>query len=124
MAIETKIFNCIMCPIGCELTVTLDDGKFQSVKGNHCPRGAKFAETETTAPKRMLTSTVKVLNGKLHLLPVVSADLLPKEKILACAEELRKVQVEAPIHVGDVICKNILNLGVDIVASRDLAKEN
>ncbi len=26
MAVETRIMNCIMCPLGCEMTVTIEDG--------------------------------------------------------------------------------------------------
>ena len=57
---ETKTMNCIMCPMGCEMTVTLEDGKFVSVTGNSCPRGAKYAETEVTDPRRMLTTTIRI----------------------------------------------------------------
>lgn len=122
MAVETKVMNCIMCPMGCELTVTLENGKFTSVTGNSCPRGAKYAQDEVTAPKRMLTYTVKVNGGMLPLLPVVSANVLPKEKVMECAAFLRDVVVEAPIKTGDVIVKDILGLGVDILASRDMDK--
>lgn len=120
MAVETKIMNCIMCPLGCEMTVTLEDGAFLSVTGNTCPRGAKYAQDEVTAPKRMLTSTVAVEGGLLPLLPVVSADVLPKERILDCAAYLRGFRVAAPVRTGDVVVKNILGLGVDIIASRDM----
>ena len=120
MAMETKVMNCIMCPIGCELTVTLEDGKFASVTGNNCPRGAQYAKDEVTAPKRMLTYTVKIEGGMMPLLPVVSAAVLPKEKIMDCAAYLRGVKVQAPIKTGDVVVKDILGLGVDIVASRDM----
>ncbi len=120
MAMETKVMNCIMCPIGCELTVTLEDGKFASVTGNNCPRGAQYAKDEVTAPKRMLTYTVKIEGGMMPLLPVVSAAVLPKEKIMDCAAYLRGVKVQAPVKTGDVVVKDILGLGVDIVASRDM----
>ena len=122
MAVETKIMNCIMCPLGCELTVTIEDGAVIDVKGNTCPRGVQYAKDEVTAPKRMLTSTVAVEGGLLPLLPVVSACVLPKEKILECAAYLRKVKIQAPVQTGDVVVKNILGLGVDIVASRDMEK--
>lgn len=119
---ETRIMNCINCPMGCELTVTVDEnGKFVSVTGNTCPRGAQYAKDEVTAPKRMLTSTVRIKNGFLPLLPVVSAKPLPKEKIIACAEALRSVEAAAPVKAGDVVVGNILGLGVDIVASREMA---
>ena len=117
---ETKIMNCIMCPMGCEMTVTLENGKFAGVTGNSCPRGAKYAETEVTDPRRMLTTTVRIKGGLLPLLPVVSSDVLPKGKIAECAAFLRKVTVQAPVKAGEVIVADILGLGVDIVASRDM----
>ena len=117
---ETKTMNCIMCPMGCEMTVTLENGKFVSVTGNSCPRGARYAETEVTDPRRMLTTTVRINGGLLPLLPVVSADVLPKGKIAECAAYLRNVTAEAPVKAGDVVVRNILGLGVDIVAGRDM----
>ena len=109
MAVETRIMNCIMCPLGCEMTVTIEDGAVTGVTGNTCPRGPKYAHDEVVAPKRMLTSTVRVNGGLLPLVPVVSKTTLPKERILDCAAALRQVIVE-----------NILGLGVDIVASRSM----
>ena len=127
---ETCVMNCIMCPMGCEMTVIIEDGKVVDVKGNTCPRGAKYAHDEVTAPKRMLTTTVRVEGGMLPLLPVVSETVLPKEKVLDCAAYLRKVldcaaylrgvTVKAPLKTGDVIVEDILGLGVNIIASRDM----
>jgi CxxC motif-containing protein len=118
---QTKIMNCINCPMGCELTVTVDgEGKFVSVTGNTCLRGAQYAKDEITAPTRMLTSTVRIKNGFLPLLPVVSGGRLPKDKVLACAEALRSVEAVAPVKVGAVVVKDILGLGVDIIASRSM----
>ena len=91
MATEKRVMNCIMCPMGCELTVTLEGGKFVSVTGNTCPRGAKYAEDEVTAPKRMLTSTVRIKGGFLPLLPVVSKTVMPKGKVLEAAQALRSL---------------------------------
>lgn len=110
--------------MGCELTVTLEGGKFVSVTGNTCPRGAKYAEDEVTAPKRMLTSTVRIKGGFLPLLPVVSKTVMPKGKVLEAAQALRSVEVQAPVKAGDVVVANILNTGVDIIASRNMAAKN
>lgn len=120
MAVETRVMNCIMCPLGCEMTVTIEDGKVTNVTGNTCPRGPKYAADEVTAPKRMLTSTVAIEGGMLPLLPVVSSTVLPKERVLECAAYLRSIKINAPIKTGDVVVRNILNLGVDILASRDM----
>lgn len=115
---ETRILNCIVCPMGCEMTATIENGSVVSVTGNTCPRGPKYAQEEITAPKRMLTSTVRIEGGLLPLLPVVSKSPLPKDQVLACAAHLRGITVQAPIAEGAVICSDILGLGVDIVASR------
>lgn len=117
---ETRIMNCIMCPMGCEMTVTIEDGKVTNVTGNTCPRGPKYAHDEVTAPKRMLTTTVKIENGLLPLIPVVSSSVLPKDKVLDCAAYLRDVTITAPVKAGDVVVENILGLGVDILTSRDM----
>ena len=102
------------------MTATVEDGAVTNVTGNFCPRGAQYAKEELTAPTRMLTSTVRIEGGRLPLLPVVSAQKLPKKRVVECAEALRAVCVKAPVHTGDVIAANILGLGVDIVASRDM----
>lgn len=120
MAVETRIMNCIMCPLGCEMTVTIEDGAVTSVTGNTCPRGPKYAHDEVVAPKRMLTSTVQVKGGLLPLLPVVSKTTLPKERILDCAAALRQIAVKAPVTEGQIIVENLLGLGVDIIASRSM----
>ncbi len=122
MSVETKQLNCINCPMGCLLTVTLTDGAITDVTGNTCPRGETYAHQELTNPQRMLTSTVRIAGGELPLLPVVSKSTLPKGRVLDCAKVLRGVEVQAPVKTGDVIVANILGLGVDIVASRDMNK--
>ena len=37
--------------------------------------------------------------------------------------EINKVKVNAPIYVKDVIIKDVLNLGVDIIATRDIKEK-
>ncbi|MGL5512538.1 MAG: DUF1667 domain-containing protein [Sporomusa sp.] len=112
--------NCIVCPISCVGEITSEDGQIQTITGFACDRGKKYAKEEMTSPKRTLTTTVKVLGGALPLLPVVSKLPLPKDRVMACAQYLSTVSVEAPVVEGDIICPNILGLKVDIVATRDM----
>ena len=116
---ETRKMHCIKCPRGCEMTVVTDKGKLVSVAGNACPNGAAYAQQEVVAPLRVLTGTVRIKNGPLPLLPVVSSGGLPKEKLLEAAAALRTVEVIAPVKCGDVVLKDIFATGVDIVASCD-----
>jgi CxxC motif-containing protein len=44
--------------MGCHLKV--DETNGYSVTGNTCPRGAEYGYEEATAPKRMVTSTVRI----------------------------------------------------------------
>lgn len=117
---KTKELICVSCPIGCAVTVTLDDNnEVVSVTGNTCKRGDSYARQECTHPERMLTSTVKVTGSRLPVVPVKSAKPVPKELLLDCMQEINRVTVQAPVHIGDVVLANIMNTGVDIVATNN-----
>ena len=112
-----KNLICICCPMGFHLEVDIDKS---SVKGNSCKRGEDYGIMEVTDPKRIVTTTVKILESSEKLLPVKTKEGIPKDLIFKCMEELKEVKVKAPIEVGDVIIKNILGTGVDIVSCRTL----
>ncbi|MBF4691819.1 DUF1667 domain-containing protein [Fusibacter ferrireducens] len=116
---EERALICIVCPLGCHLTVTIEDSKMK-VFGNKCSRGEAYAKKELTAPTRMLTTTIKIKNAMLDRLPVKTEMPIPKEKIFPCMSILNKVIVEAPVKRGDVVVENILDTGVNIVATRTL----
>lgn len=118
---NNKNFVCIICPIGCDLEVTFD-GDDIKVRGNSCFRGEKYAIQEMTRPMRTICSTVRVKNGFLDLLPVKSSGLIEKTKIFDVMKEINEAYVEAPIEMGQVIIKNVLDSGVDIIASKSMKK--
>ena len=102
----TRKLTCIVCPRGCEMTVTLDENKkFVSAEGNACARGLSYAESECTAPVRSLASTVLTESGKL--LPVKSASPIPKEKLFDAMHEIRVVKAPDTLRVGDVVLENL-----------------
>ena len=113
-----KDIICVACPMGCQISVELnDDGEILSVTGNTCKRGDAYARTECTHPERSLTTTVKVSGGVHPVVPVKSAKAVPKDKVKDCVKEIAKLEIKAPVKIGDVVCANILGTGVDIVAS-------
>ncbi len=114
----SKEFICIVCPRGCRINVD-DEG---NITGNSCPRGYQYVQNELTCPKRMLTSTVRVDSELYSRLPVISSSELPKDLIAKAIRELDKVHVKAPIKVKQVIVSNILDTGVDILATRSLER--
>lgn len=111
---------CIGCPLGCPLHITGENGVLQ-VSGNTCPRGKVYAITECTAPVRRFTGTVALSGGTIPILPVKTAQDVPKEHILAVAEACRGLRIDAPLHAGDVVCENIAGTGVALIAERDVA---
>jgi len=107
--------TCIVCPMGCHITVTLEEGKVLSVTGNTCPRGKVYAENECTHPKRTITSTVLKKDGT----PVaVKTDKpIPKEKMMDCMNLLKTVSLDHPVHIGDVLLKDVF--GANIVVTEN-----
>lgn len=113
-----KNIICVACPMGCGITVEIDDnGTIVSVSGNTCKRGDAYARTEITNPVRSLATTVKVNGGVYNVVPCKSAGALPKDKIMECMDCINNAEVNAPVSLGDILVKNILGTGIDIVAT-------
>jgi CxxC motif-containing protein len=112
-----KNITCIACPAGCRIEALYDGAKILSVSGNQCKKGVKFSEDEIINPRRILTTTVSINSASISRLPVRSNIGAPKDKIMQMVAELKKVKVQAPVKMGDVILRNILASGVDIISS-------
>ena len=113
--------TCICCPLGCRILIKREGEKL-TVTGHKCKRGEEYALQELRDPQRVLTTTVFVENGKQCLLPVRSEKEIPKHLVKSGVIELSKIKVNAPIKCGDLICKDILGTGVNIIASRDMER--
>lgn len=109
--------TCICCPFGCDVTISYQASEY-FVIGNKCPRGKKYAIEELTAPKRIITTTVKISGGLYPLIPVKTEQPVPKGKIFNIMRILANVTVKPPIKVGDVIVENVADTGVNIVATK------
>ena len=117
-----KELICINCPMGCHLTVDDSDKENIKVTGNTCKRGEIYGINEILHPKRMVTSSVYVINGKENVLSVKTKEAIPKELIFECLKVLKETKIEAPINIGDIVIKNVLNTGVDVVATRNVER--
>ncbi len=108
---SNRTFNCIMCPLGCELNVEVSASEIR-VSGNTCSRGETYAKNELTAPMRGFSTLVKYNGG---VVPVKTNGEVPKDKIFNCIEELKKIRLKSKPKFHSVIVKNICNTGVDII---------
>ena len=115
--------TCIVCPIGCRIEVTLDNGSVTDVTGNTCSRGAKYAKDECTNPTRVVTSTVMSTCGTP--VSVKTAQPIPKGKIFECISTMNSVRISLPVKIGDVAVKDVAGTGVDVVVTQNTdASEN
>jgi CxxC motif-containing protein len=104
--------------MGCALSVKMEGDKVTEVTGNICPRGKAYAEKEVTNPTRIVTTVVRVKDHEM--LSVKTKEDIPKEKMMDCVRALKDVCVEAPIHIGDVIVKDVAGTGVDMIATKEI----
>jgi len=112
---------CIECPLGCRLEVMDKDGSLK-VKGAGCSKGKAFGINEVFDPKRILTTTVSVDSAIQARLPVRSDKPAPAQMIPEMVEKIKDTRVKVPVKMGDVIEKDFLSTGVDIIASLSLER--
>ena len=117
---EERNLTCISCPMGCSLTVVMEQGTVVSVSGNTCKRGDIYARKEVTDPTRIVTTTVRVEGGEAEMVSVKTKEDIPKGKIFDCVRALKDVTVKAPIHIEDVILSDVAGTGMDIVATKEV----
>ena len=119
---EERRLTCIICPKGCSLRVRLEAGRVTLVEGNHCKRGAQYAEKEVTNPTRTVTTTIPIRGGCEKILSVKTRTDIPKAKVQACVQALKNVTAEAPVQIGDVILSDVAETGVDIIATKEISE--
>ena len=115
-----KVIRCIVCPTGCEIQAKENANGEIAFEGYACNRGLEYAQQEYYEPKRILTTTIRVENGFLPLVPVRTDIPILKDKLRAVLEEIAAIELKAPIKAGDILIGNVLGLGANVIASRDL----
>ena len=115
-----KTITCTVCPQGCEIEAEYTSAADIAVKGNSCPRGERYAKDECLAPKRTFTSSVRIDAPLRRMLPVRTNAPIAKEMLLPCAEAAHGIRVEGHVRLGEVIRKDFLATGADLVASMTL----
>ena len=119
-----RTLTCILCPNGCELEVVYEGKEVLSVSGNKCPKGAGYAEQEIKNPMRNIASSVKLEDGSMPLVSVRLTGPIPKVKIMDVMAEIRSASVTAPVKIGDIVIADVLGLGVDVVATRNVGRRS
>lgn len=107
-----KKMICIMCPLGCELTVEKSGDEIK-VTGNTCNRGVTFAKEEITCPKRIVTTSVKTDFG---VKSCKTTKPVEKSKIFDVVAEVEKLRPKK-VEFGQVLIKNVCGTDADVVVT-------
>jgi len=122
MAFKKKKITCIICPMSCIIEVDYTKKVIKKIQGYQCNKGKVYAREELYDPKRTVTSTIKVNGGALSLVSVRTTESVPKNLIFPIINELSRLNLEAPVKIGDIIIKNIQGTGVNIIATKTVDK--
>jgi CxxC motif-containing protein len=112
---------CIGCPLGCRATLTIDHhGDVSKITGYQCKEGRRYVLEEYRNPVRVFTTTVLTEESSRPLLPVRTNRPILKSRLKEAALTLVRMKAKPSVRVGQVILPNLLNSGVDVVATDDL----
>lgn len=116
----TRTLICVLCPNSCEITAEADGGQLLRCAGNLCPKGEEYVRQELLAPMRNIATSVEVAGGDLPLCSVRLTAPIPKARIFDAVETIHRCHLTAPVRAGQVILPDLLGLGVDVIATRDI----
>lgn len=116
-------FICIICPNGCRIKVEYERTNIKNIKGDECPKGKDYVRNEITNPLRIFTGSVLVENGDFSLVSVKTPVPIPKKYLKKIGEITRRIKIEAPIEIGQVVASNLLNENIDLIATRKIEKK-
>lgn len=105
-----KTTTCILCPNGCEIT--------EDLNGGMCEKGAAYVKNEIMNPKRTLTSSVMVEQGRIPLVSVRTSEPIEKEKLREAMLRLSDLTVTAPVAQGQILCSDFMEDGVSLIATK------
>ena len=117
-----RTFTCIVCPNGCEVEAEYEGTNVLSVTGNLCPKGKTYVVQELIDPRRTIATSVRVAGGELPLVSVRLTQAIPKDRIFDVMRQINQVRLDAPVRIGDVVIKNVLGLGSDVIATKNIEK--
>jgi len=115
-----KKMTCIACPQGCQLEVEVEGGYVVSVAGAKCKKGEPYARQEIENPQRILTTTVLTQGLEMKTAPVRTSAPIPRDKLFPAMREIEKVRLKRKAKVGDVVIKDLLGTGADLMTTREV----
>ncbi len=70
----------------------------------------------------ILTTTVKITSETSRLLPVKTDKPISDEKLKKAMKKISKIQLKAPITAGDIVVRNFIEKGINLVSTKTVEK--
>lgn len=116
-----KEYTCIVCPNGCEISAKIENGNILSLDGARCKRGHEYVNQELTNPQRNIASSILLEGGESPLVSVRLSKAIPKKRIFDVMAVIKKASLKAPVSLGQVAIENVLELGADVIITKNVA---
>jgi CxxC motif-containing protein len=120
---DHKHITCIVCPLSCKILFKSNKKRIELIQGNKCKKGIEYARSEVLDPRRMLTSSVLVIDGEWPLVSVKSSNPVPKDIIYKVLSEIKKISISAPVKSGQIIISNVAGTNINIIATKNIKKD-
>ncbi len=117
---DKRTVICTVCPKGCTIEVKIDSGgNIADISGYTCERGKKYAVSEISDPRRILTTTVRC--GE-EMLSIKSSAPVRKDKLLELMKIIGENKTTPPVKIGDVVIVDIDGEGTDMIATKNVSE--
>lgn len=71
----------------------------------------------------VLTTLVRIKGSDLcNVVSVKTSRPINKKIWVECSKALSRIHVGPPIKIGDIVCKNLLNTGIDIICTKNVER--
>ncbi len=123
MTVQKSHFVCVVCPIGCEIDVVHEDSEILSMEGQKCDKSEEYVRQELLEPMRILTTTVRIRGARWPVIPVRTDGPVPKRLFPRLMRQLKRIELQAPVDMLDVVVSDIAGTDANIVATRSMPQE-
>jgi CxxC motif-containing protein len=114
---------CDLCDKRCVINIEKCEENYL-YEGSLCDRGIAYGQEYMKSSSRVFTSVVRIKgDANCNVVPIKSSKPLDMNLWMECSKALGRIYVGIPIRIGDVICKNIVNSGVDIICTKNVDKK-
>lgn len=122
-------FTCVVCPNGCAIDARYKNGadgrpELVSFVGNSCLRGKAWIKQEIERPMRTISTSVPVRGGASRMASVRTTQSIPTDRIADVVAEIKKITLDAPVEIGDVIARDLCGTRSDVIATRRVPRDD